>query len=104
MFLVISFAILNPLVVLSNVTGDTPVINILSIIVSVPFFKISYHFLILPFFAIKFLNSSVLNPSSSFAKWSYSSIITYILSFAFWIWNAVYKLFNISSASWVSFI
>ena len=70
---------LKPLVVLSSVIGATPVINILSTTVSVPFFSISYHFLILPFLVTKFLNSSVLNPNNSLAKWSYSSIITYIL-------------------------
>ena len=68
MFFVISLAILNPLVVLSNVIGATPVINILSTTVSVPFFSISYHFLIFPFLANRFLNSSVLNPNNSFAK------------------------------------
>ena len=99
-----SLAMLNPLVVLSNVIGATPVINILSTTVSVPFFNISYHFLIFPFLATKSLNSYVLNPNNSFAKWSYSSIITYIFSCGFWIVNAVYKLFNISSASCSSFI
>ena len=79
---------MKPLVVLSNVIGATPVMNILSTTDSVPSFKISYHLRIFPFLATKFLNSSVLNPNNSFAKWSYSSIITYIFSFGFWFLNA----------------
>ena len=53
---------LNPDVKLSNVIGATPVINILSTALSVPFFNISYHFLTFPFFDTRFLNWFVLNP------------------------------------------
>ena len=97
MFLVISLAILKPLVVLSNVIGATPVINILSTTDSVPSFNISYHFLTFPFLATNSLNSSVLNPNNSFAKWSYSSIITYIFSFLLCSLNASNVLPNIPS-------
>ena len=48
--------ILKPDVKLSNVIGATPVINILSITVSVPSFNTSYHFLTLPFFETNVLN------------------------------------------------
>ena len=63
-----SFPILKPDVKLSNVIGATPVINILSTTLSVPFFNISYHFLTFRFFDTNVLNWSVLNPNSSFAK------------------------------------
>ena len=63
-----SVPILNPLVKLSNVIGATPVMNILSTTVSVPFFRISYHFLTFPFFDTNPLNCSGLNPNNSFAK------------------------------------
>ena len=95
---------LNPLVVLSNVIGATPVINILSTTVSVPFFSISYHFLIFPFPDNISLKSSVLKPSSSLAKWSYSSIITYIFFPALCMLNALKKLLKIFSASSSKFV
>ena len=69
---------LKPDVKLSNVIGLTPVANILLIIDSVPIFKTSYHFLINPVLLTILENKSVLKLKSSFAKWSYSSIITYI--------------------------
>ena len=51
-----SSPILKPDVKLSNVIGATPVINILSITLSVPFFNISYHLRTFPFFDTKFFN------------------------------------------------